>query len=73
MFSKKWWNIYSFSKDTVWVFSSTTAIFLEADKIGNFRSSENHMEASRKEEKKSLQGTTADPRYQDTYFIWLKV
>lgn len=50
MFSKKWWNIYSFSKDTVWVFPSTTAIFLEAGKIGNFKSSENNMEAAMKEE-----------------------
>jgi len=50
MFSKKWWNIYSFSKDTIQVFSSTTAILLEAGKIGNFKSSENSMEASLKEE-----------------------
>lgn len=41
MFSKKRWNIYSFSKDTVWGFSSTIAIFLEAGKMGNLTSSEN--------------------------------
>lgn len=49
MFSKKRWNIYGFSKDTVWVLSSTTAILLEAGEIGNLKSSEN-MEASLKEE-----------------------
>lgn len=52
MFSKKRWNIYSFSKDTVRGFSSTTAlffVFLEAGKIGNSKSSEN-TEASGREE-----------------------
>lgn len=49
MYSKKWWNIYSFSKDTVWVFPFAIAIFLEVGRIGNLKSSESNVDTSVKE------------------------
>lgn len=49
MFSKKRWNIYNFSKDIVWIFSSATVISLEVGKIGNFENSKSRIEVSLKE------------------------